>query len=76
MKQSFVQENERLKDENNVQKELMVLNDEEKREVIRQLSVSLDLLKQQNSSLEMRIGKESLKKQINVARVFWEKLFT
>ncbi|XP_071741334.1 protein NETWORKED 3A-like [Rutidosis leptorrhynchoides] len=51
---SLREEIERLKEENEVQKEMLVEKDEEKREVIRQLSFSVDLLKQENLDLKKR----------------------
>ncbi|GFQ02327.1 hypothetical protein PHJA_002376700 [Phtheirospermum japonicum] len=42
---------ERLKEENKVQKEQLMQKDEEKREVIRQLSLGMDLLRDENAKL-------------------------
>ncbi|KAL7226739.1 hypothetical protein ACSBR1_021751 [Camellia fascicularis] len=57
------EEIEKLKEENKIQKEQLVEKDEEKREVIRQLSVAMDLLKEENVKLrKFCIAKESPKK--------------
>nr|XP_043610622.1 protein NETWORKED 3A [Erigeron canadensis] len=53
------EEVERLKEENKVQKEQLAQKDEEKMEVIRQLSFSVDFLKQENVILKTRIVKDS-----------------
>lgn len=71
------EEIDRLKEENKVQKEMLVQKDEEKREVIRQLSLFVDSLKQQNVNLKKRFAKDNMNKQINssciFSRVFWGK---
>ncbi|KAL3644822.1 hypothetical protein CASFOL_010002 [Castilleja foliolosa] len=56
---------ERLKEENKVQKEQLMQKDEEKREVIRQLSVGMDLLRDENAKLRRCFvdGKSSRKKE-------------
>lgn len=59
------EEIERLREENKIQKEQLIQKDEEKREAIRQLSISVDLLKQENVDLKTRILNDSLKKQSN-----------
>lgn len=60
------EELDRLREENKVQKEQLIQKDEEKREAIRQLSFSLDLLKQENVELKKGIlgkAKDYSKKQ-------------
>ncbi|PWA58477.1 KIP1-like protein [Artemisia annua] len=47
----------RLEEENKFQKELLAQKDEEKREAIRQLSLSVDLLKQDNLYLRKKIAR-------------------
>lgn len=47
----------RLKEENKFQKESLAQKDEEKREAIRQLSVCVDLLKQDNLYLRKKIAR-------------------
>uniref|UniRef100_A0A5B7C5E4 Putative WD repeat-containing protein 87 n=1 Tax=Davidia involucrata TaxID=16924 RepID=A0A5B7C5E4_DAVIN len=75
------EEIERLKQENEVQKEQLMQKDEEKREVIRQLSLAVDMLKEENVKLRRRhIAKESPKKwsplEFNKLKgLFLEKLF-
>lgn len=59
---SLREEIERLKEENKVHKEMLVEKDDEKRQVIRQLSLSVDLLKQENLDLKKRVVKDSRKK--------------
>lgn len=54
---SLREEIDRLKEENEVQKEMLVEKDEEKREVIRQLSLSVDSLKQENLDLKKELLK-------------------
>nr|XP_043637779.1 protein NETWORKED 3A-like [Erigeron canadensis] len=51
------QEIDRLKEENKAQKEKLLEKDEAKREAIRQLSVSIDILKQENLYLKKRVAK-------------------
>ncbi|PWA74756.1 KIP1-like protein [Artemisia annua] len=63
-KMKLMEEIEKLRDENKVQKERLIQKDEEKREAIRQLCISMDLLKQENACLKSRIVKDSSKKQI------------
>ncbi|KAI3668232.1 hypothetical protein L6452_43309 [Arctium lappa] len=81
------EEIDRLREVNKVQKEQLIQKDEEKREAIRQLSFSLDLLKQENVDLKRGIlgkAKDSFKKQTNsnpfefnkLKGVFWGKLFS
>ncbi|KAA8549211.1 hypothetical protein F0562_000895 [Nyssa sinensis] len=74
------EEIERLKEENEVQREHLLQKDEEKREVIRQLSLAVDMLKEENVKLRRHIAKESPKKwnplEFNKLRgLFLEKLF-
>ncbi|KAK0582903.1 hypothetical protein LWI29_030945 [Acer saccharum] len=54
---------ERLKEENLMQRNQLIQKDEEKREVIRQLSLALGLLKDENVNLRKYIARESPKKQ-------------
>nr|GEU39464.1 protein NETWORKED 3A-like [Tanacetum cinerariifolium] len=62
-KTKLIEEIEKLRDENKIQKEQLIQKDEEKREAIRQLCISMDLLKQENTSLKSRIVKDYSKKQ-------------
>ncbi|XP_071721279.1 protein NETWORKED 3A-like [Rutidosis leptorrhynchoides] len=57
------EEIEKLREENKIQKEQLIEKDEEKREAIRQLSISVDLLKQENVELKTRIVNASFDKQ-------------
>lgn len=52
----------RLEDENRVQGEQLKQKDEEKREVIRQLSMTVDVLKEENVKLRKSIAKDSPKR--------------
>ncbi|KAJ3683768.1 hypothetical protein LUZ60_013995 [Juncus effusus] len=54
---------ERVLDENKVLKEGLSAKDEEKREVIRQLSYSIDVLKEENLSLRVKNGGDLGKKE-------------
>ncbi|XP_058740719.1 protein NETWORKED 3A [Vicia villosa] len=56
------EEIEKLREENETQKEQLKQKDEEKIEVIKQLSLAVDLLKQDNVSMRSFIAKESTKK--------------
>lgn len=56
------EEIERLKEENKMQKEKLVQKDEEKREVIRQLSLTVGLLKDDNARLKKRVVAREAKK--------------
>lgn len=79
------EEVERLKEENKIQREQLVQKDDEKREAIRQLSFSVDFLKQENTNLKTRIANETFKKQNNsnsspfeftkLKGAFWGRLF-
>lgn len=76
------EELEGLREENRVQKEDLIRKDEEKREAIRQLSFSVDLLKQENAYLKARIAQDFSKKQNSspfeftmLKGVFWGRLF-
>lgn len=78
------QEIERLREENRVQRELLEQKDEEKREVIRQLSLAVGLLKEENVTLKKSAIGETKKrvntevKKINSIKVkggFLRKLF-
>ncbi|KAF9588993.1 hypothetical protein IFM89_017672 [Coptis chinensis] len=53
---------ERLKEENRIQKEQLMQKDEEKREVIRQLNLSLEILKENLTLCKSRVAKEPSKK--------------
>ncbi|GMJ01102.1 Networked 3A [Hibiscus trionum] len=53
------EEIERLKEENKAQKARLIEKDEEKREVIRQLSLAVQVLKDENVELKKRIAKTS-----------------
>ncbi|XP_004247463.1 protein NETWORKED 3C [Solanum lycopersicum] len=50
----LMEEIEKLKEENRVQQELLSQKDEEKREVIRQLSLAMDLLREENIMLRKK----------------------
>ncbi|KAI5425119.1 protein NETWORKED 3A isoform X2 [Lathyrus oleraceus] len=74
------EEIEKLREENEVQKEELKQKDEEKIEVIKQLSLAVDLLKQDNVSMRSFIAKESTKKwkfpfEFNKFGAFSVKLF-
>ncbi|KAF8006584.1 hypothetical protein BT93_K0783 [Corymbia citriodora subsp. variegata] len=56
------EEIERLKEENDMQKEKLVQKDEEKREVIRQLSLTVGVLKDENVRLKKHIVAREAKK--------------
>ncbi|XP_030451548.1 protein NETWORKED 3C [Syzygium oleosum] len=56
------EEIERLKEENSMQKEKLVQKDEEKREVIRQLSLTVGVLKDENVRLKKHIVAREAKK--------------
>ncbi|PHT86260.1 hypothetical protein T459_08366 [Capsicum annuum] len=60
------EEIERLKEESRVQQELLVQKDEEKREVIRQLSLAMDLLRDENIMLRKSATKASSPKKENI----------
>lgn len=77
------QEIERLREENRVQKDQLLQKDEEKREVIRQLSLAVDMLKDENLNLKKYIGtSESTPKKRNplelnkLKELFFGKLFS
>lgn len=53
------EEIERLQEENRIQKDQLKQKDEEKREVIRQLSVAVDVYKQENVKLRKHLTRES-----------------
>lgn len=53
----LMEEIEKLKEENRVQQELLSQKDEEKREVIRQLSLAMDLLREENIMLRKSVTK-------------------
>ncbi|KDP28081.1 hypothetical protein JCGZ_13852 [Jatropha curcas] len=55
------EEIERLKEENRVQRDQLFKKDEEKREVIRQLSVAVDVLKLENVELRKSVARDSPK---------------
>lgn len=57
------EEVERLREENKVQKEQLMQKDEEKREVIRQLSLAMDLLREENVKLRESLAKNAPKKE-------------
>ncbi|EYU46656.1 hypothetical protein ABFS82_04G021100 [Erythranthe guttata] len=54
---------EGLREENEVQKEQLMQKDEEKREVIRQLSLAMDLLREENLNLRQNLAKNAPKKE-------------
>ncbi|KAE8009604.1 hypothetical protein FH972_006032 [Carpinus fangiana] len=55
----LTEEIERLKEENRIQKDELVQKDEEKREVIRQLSLAVDVLKDENVRLRKCLARGS-----------------
>jgi hypothetical protein len=74
------EEIERLREENEAHKELLEQKNEEKIEVIKQLSLAIDLLKQDNVMMRSFIAKESTKKwkfpfEFNKLGAFSVKLF-
>lgn len=74
------EELERLGEENKVQREQLVQKDEEKRDVIRQLSLGMDLLREENMKLgrcvaEMTSKRESLLELNKLKEHFLGKLF-
>ncbi|KAL8214912.1 hypothetical protein R6Q57_004361 [Mikania cordata] len=74
---------EKLRQENKILKEQLIQKDEEKKEAIRQLSFSVDFLKQENLNLKSRFAKDCFKKQTSsspfeltkLKGVFWGKFF-
>ncbi|XP_019188456.1 PREDICTED: protein NETWORKED 3A-like isoform X2 [Ipomoea nil] len=79
------EEMERLKEENRIQKEVLVQKDEEKREAIRQLSLAMDLLREENKSLRNRIpsnvgtrnSHQSPKSKVPIPKeAFWRRFFS
>ncbi|XP_022771032.1 protein NETWORKED 3A-like isoform X2 [Durio zibethinus] len=56
------EEVEKLKEENNIQKVQLMQKDEEKREVIRQLSLAVQVLKDENMELKKSVVNESSRK--------------
>ncbi|XP_009770113.1 protein NETWORKED 3A [Nicotiana sylvestris] len=73
---------ERLKEESRVQQELLMQKDEEKREVIRQLSLAMDMLREENIMLRKSVTKASAKKESLCIELktskeegFWKRLF-
>ena len=60
---NLYEEIERLKEENKIQKQQLMQKDEEKREVIRQLSLAIQVLKEENTSLRKSATKTSPKKR-------------
>ncbi|KAL0389584.1 UNVERIFIED_CONTAM: protein NETWORKED 3A [Sesamum calycinum] len=57
------EEVERLREENKVQKEQLMQKDEEKRDVIRQLSLAMDLLREENVKLRQCLAKNTPKRE-------------
>ena len=57
------EEVERLQEENRAQKDQLKQKDDEKREVIRQLSLAVDVLKEENVKLKKCLAKDSSKRQ-------------
>lgn len=79
------EEMERLEEENRIQKELLVQKDEEKREAIRQLSLAMDLLREEKTSLRNRIhsnvgsrnSHQSPKLKVPIPKeAFWRRFFS
>lgn len=76
----LMEEIERLKEKNRAQKEQLMQKDEEKREVIRQLTVAMDMLREENLRLRKKIIRNSPKKQTAIELnkmkdVFLKRLF-
>lgn len=76
----LMEEIERLKEENRAQKEQLMQKDEEKREVIRQLTVAMDMLREENMQLRKKIIRNSSKTQTAIELnkmkdVFLKRLF-
>lgn len=75
----LMEEIERLDEENRSQKEQLIQKDEEKRDVIRHLSVAMDLLREENLELRKKVAKDSPKKQnqfeLSKMDAFWKRLF-
>ncbi|GAA0150643.1 hypothetical protein LIER_37153 [Lithospermum erythrorhizon] len=75
------EEIERLKLENSIQREQLVEKDEEKREVIRQLSLAMDMLREENLKLRENSKSTTTPKKQNsmefnkLKEGFWKKLF-
>ncbi|GAA0169295.1 hypothetical protein LIER_23814 [Lithospermum erythrorhizon] len=75
------EEIERLKMENRIQRDQLVEKDEEKREVIRQLSLAMDMLREENVRLREISKKTTTPKKQNPMEFnkpkegFWKKLF-
>lgn len=71
----------KLKEENKLQEEYLLQKDEEKREAIRQLSFTVDMLKEDNMKLRKLVSaKETPKKQSPIEFIkskegFWGKIF-
>lgn len=71
----------RLEEENRIQKDQLEQKDEEKREAIRQLSLAVDLLKEENAELRKCITRDSPKKSSSLElkselkETFLKKLF-
>ncbi|XP_065861275.1 protein NETWORKED 3C-like [Euphorbia lathyris] len=65
------EEIERLKEENRIQKDLLLQKDEEKREVIRQLSFAVEILKVENVNVRKAAARDPPKKK---SRFEFEKL--
>ncbi|CAI9108016.1 OLC1v1007524C1 [Oldenlandia corymbosa var. corymbosa] len=79
----LMEEIERLKEENRAQKEELIQKDEEKRDVIRQLTLAMDHLREENQDLRKRVvAKESPPKkkqnhhfELSKMDVLWKKFF-
>jgi hypothetical protein len=71
------EEIDRLKEENKIQKKMLVEKDEEKREAIRQLSLCVDSIKQEKLILKKMYPSkmQQIKKNSLFSRVFWGKWF-
>lgn len=74
------EEIERLKEENKIQREQLLQKDEEKREVIRQLSLAMEVLKTENVQLRKCVARGTPKKMSifeleRLKEVFSRKLF-
>ncbi|KAI3805950.1 hypothetical protein L1987_21838 [Smallanthus sonchifolius] len=71
------EEIDRLKEENKIQKKMLVEKDEEKREAIRQLSLCVDSIKQENLNLKRwYVSKMQINSSSIFSRVFWENMFS
>ena len=67
------EEVERLREENKVYSEIVREKDEEKREAIRQMSLAIDMLKEENSELKRCVSSVVVKRKVKLEG-FWGRL--